>query len=46
MTGTDMLPLDIAFSQGLVGAVLVAAISDQQQWSKLSVPFEQTLTID
>ncbi|MCJ1398144.1 hypothetical protein MMC11_001341 [Xylographa trunciseda] len=33
MTGENMLPLDIAFSQGLVGAVLIAAIADQQQWN-------------
>ncbi|MCJ1478313.1 AAA ATPase afg3 [Lambiella insularis] len=33
LTGENMLPLDVAFSQGLVGAVLGAAIADQQQWN-------------
>ncbi|MCJ1407803.1 hypothetical protein MMC19_001874 [Ptychographa xylographoides] len=31
--GGNMLPLDIAFSQGLTGVVLLAAIADQQQWN-------------
>ena len=34
MTGESISTLDIVFSQGLVGAVLMAAIADQQQWSK------------
>lgn len=33
-----MLPLDIGFSQGLVGLVLLSAIADQQQWSTPSSP--------
>lgn len=38
VTGEQMLPLDIGFSQGLVGLVLLSAIADQQQWSMQSVP--------
>ncbi|MCJ1387723.1 hypothetical protein MMC18_000566 [Xylographa bjoerkii] len=33
MTGESLLPFDIAFSQGMVGAVLLAAVADQQQWN-------------
>jgi len=38
VTGEQMLPLDIGFSQGLVGLVLLSAIADQQQWSTHPVP--------
>ena len=37
--GGNMLPLDIAFSQGLTGVVLLAAIADQQQWSEFSTNY-------
>jgi len=39
LTGEQMLPLDIWFSQGLVGFVLLSAIADQQQWSRPSLPY-------
>ena len=34
LTGDGLDGLDIIFSQGLVGLVMVAAIADQQQWSE------------
>jgi hypothetical protein len=30
----NLLPVDIGITQALLGLVLLAAIADQQQWSK------------
>ena len=37
LTGDGLDGLDIIFTQGLVGLVMVAAIADQQQWSEFYV---------
>ena len=34
LTGDGLDALDWGFSQGLVGLLMIAAVADQQQWSK------------
>ena len=42
ITGEKLLPTDIGYSQGLVLLVALAALSDQQQWSR---SFDSTLVV-
>ena len=46
VTGEGLDGLDIGFSQGLVGLVMIAAIADQQQWSKLILKAPLILVFD